>query len=173
MPCRTKPNRYRQYFYFFVFICYLVCDVREDKARDIIFELMLKIKIFNRLDLSHEYFEKFNCRNTDLKKSVDYFEIENIDKGNIFTIALNPKEYYERFVDTTDNKKHKGLHKSIPGMDFDSYSLRLSDLTKYYTEFLSKPNPVNQIEQKRFQTVNESMQMKTVRKVQFGQLNDK
>ena len=56
-------------------------------------------------------------------------------------------------------------------MDFNSYSFRLSDLTEYYTEFL--PNPVNRIEQKRFQIVNESMQMKTVSKVQFGQLNDK
>ena len=158
---------------FFVFICDLACDVREDEARDIIFEVMLKSKIFNRLDLSHEYFEKFNCRNTDLKKRVGYFEVENIDKANIITIALNPKEYYERFVDTTDNKKHKGLHKSTPGMDFDSYSSRLSDLTEYYTEFLTKPNPVNRIEQKRFQIVNESMQMKTVSKVQFGQLNDK
>ena len=118
--------------------------------------------------MSHEYFEKFNCRNIDLKKRVGYFEIENIDKANI---ALNPKEYYERFVDTTDNKKHKGLLKPTPGMDFDSYSSHLSDLTEYYTEFL--PNPVNRIEQKRFQIVNESMQMKTVSKVQFGQLNDK
>ena len=42
------------------------------------------------------------------KKKVGYFEVENIDKANIITIALNPKEYYERFVDTTDNKRHKG-----------------------------------------------------------------
>ena len=151
----------------------MACDVREGEARDIIFEVMLKIKIFDRLDFSHEYFEKFNCRNTDLKKRVGYFEIENIDKANIITIALNPKEYYERSVDTTDNKKHKGLHKSTPGMDFDSYSSRLSDLTEYYTEFLTKPNPVNRIEQKIFQIVNKSMQMKTVSKVQFGQLNGK
>ena len=123
--------------------------------------------------MSHEYFKKFNCRNTNLKKRVGYFEIENIEKVNIMTIALNPKEYYERFVDATDNKKHKGLHKSTTGMDFDSYSSRLSDLTEYYTEFLTKPNPVKRIEQKRFQIVNESMQMKTVSKVQFGQLNDK
>ena len=47
-------------------------------------------------------------------------------------------------------------------MNFDSYSSRLSDLTEYYTEFLTKPNPVSRIEQKRFQIVNESMQMKTV-----------
>ena len=58
-------------------------------------------------------------------------------------------------------------------MDFDSYLSRLADLTKYYSEFVTKPNPVKQIEQKRFQIINESMQMKSVSKVQFGQLNDK
>ena len=67
---------------------------------------MIKSKIFDRLDLSHEYFEKFNCK-TDLKKRVAYFEIANTDKPNIITIALNPKEYYERFVDTADNKKQR------------------------------------------------------------------
>ena len=54
---------------FFVFICDLACDVREDEVREIIFEVMLKSKIFDRLHFSHEYFEKFNCCNTDLKKS--------------------------------------------------------------------------------------------------------
>ena len=68
--------------------------------------------------------------------------------------------------------KNKGVHKSTPGMDFDSYSSRLSDLTEY-AEFLIKPNPVNQIEQKRFKIVDESMKMKSISKVQFGQLSDK
>ena len=86
------------------------------------------------------------------------FEIENIDK------------YDERFIDHIDNKKHKGLKKSTPDMDFDSYSNCLSDLTEYYGEFLKKPT--QEIEQ-RFQVINESMQMKSVCKVQFGQLNDK
>ena len=134
---------------------------------------MLKSKIFDRLDLSHKYYAKFNCGNTNLQKRVGYFEVENIDKANTITIALNPKEYYKRLVDTTENKKHKGLHKSTPGMDFDSYSAHLSDLTEYYTEFLDKVSLVKRIEQKRFQIVDESMQMKTVSKVQFGQLNDK
>ena len=89
---------------------------------------------------------------------------------NIIRIALNPKEYYERFADITDNKKHKGLKKSTPDMDFDSYSSRLSDLSEYFNEFLKKPDPVKQIEQKRFQIIKESMQMKSVSKVQFGQL---
>ena len=58
-------------------------------------------------------------------------------------------------------------------MDFDSYSNRLSDLTEYCNELLNKPNPVQQIEQKIFQVINESIQMKSVSKVQFGQLNEK
>ena len=58
-------------------------------------------------------------------------------------------------------------------MDFDSYSSRLSDLTEYLNEFLTKTNKSEQIEQKRFQVINESMQMKSISKVQFGQLNDK
>ena len=158
---------------FFVFICDLNSCVSEDKARNIIFDVMLKSKVFDRLDLSTEFYEQFNCRNEDLRKRVGLFEIESIDKPNVITIALNPKEYYGRFIDHSDNKNHKGLKKSTPGMDFDSYSIHLSDLTEYSNEFLTKPNKVKQIEQERFQVINESMQMESVSKVQFGQLNDK
>ena len=158
---------------FFVFICDLNSCVSEDKARNIIFDVMTKSKIFDRLDLLAEFYEQFNCRNEDLRKRIGLFEIESIDKPNVITIALNPKEYYEHFVDHSGNKKHKGLKKSTYGMDFDSYPNRLSDLTEYSNEFLSKPNKVEKIEQKRFQVINESMQMKSVSKVQFGQLNNK
>ena len=95
---------------------------------------------------------------------------ESINKANVITIALNPKEYYERFDNHSDNKKHKGLKKSTHGMDFDSYSSRLADLNKFSKEFFKKPK---KIKQKRFQIINESMQMKAVIKVQFGQLNNK
>ena len=79
---------------FFVFICDLNSSINEDKTRDIIFEVMIKIKKFDRLDLSAELWERFNSQNEKLKKQVGLFEIENIDKPNIITIALNPKEYY-------------------------------------------------------------------------------
>ena len=134
---------------------------------------MLKSKVFHRLDLSAEFYEQFDCRNKSLKKRVGFFEIESIDKPNVITIALNPKEYYQRFIDHSDNKKHKGLKKSTSAMDFDFYSNRLSDLTEYSNEFLYNPNKVEQIEQKRFEVKNEPMQMKSVSKVQFGKLNDK
>ena len=158
---------------FFAFICDLNSCVSENKLLNVTFDVMLKSKVFDRLDLLAEFYEQFNCRNEDLRKWVGLFEIESIDKPNVITIALNPKEYYERFIDHSDNKKHKGLEKSTPGMDFDSHSTRLSDLNKYLNEFLIKPNKIEQIEQKRFQAINESMQMRSVSNVQFGQLNDK
>ena len=114
---------------------------------------------------------KLNCRNPNLKKQVGLFEAENIDKSNIITIALNPKEYCEKFNNYSDNKKHKGLKKSAPDMDIDSYSSRLADLTEYYDQFY-RPF-LKKIQQKRFQIINKSMQMNTIRKVQFGTLNDK
>ena len=131
---------------------------------------MIQSKIFERLDLSADLWGKFEVQNKKLKKQVGLFEIEKIDKPNVITIALNPKEYYERFHDHSDNKKHKGLKKSTHGMDFDSYSHRFADLNDFSKDFLKKPK---KIEQKRFQIINESMQMKSVSKVQYGQLNDK
>ena len=139
---------------FFVFICNLNCSVSEDKARNIIFDVMLKSKIFDRLDLSAEFYEHFGCRNKNLRKQVGFFEIESIDKPNVITIALNPKEYCERFIDHSGIKKHKELKKSTPAIDFDSYSNQFSDLTEYSNEFLNTPNKVEQL--------------KSVRKVQFG-----
>ena len=157
---------------FFVFICDLTRSVCEDKVRNIIFDVMLKSKVLGRLDLSAELYEQFNRRNEKLKKRVGFFEIESIDKPNVITIALNPKEYYERFINHSNNKKQKGLKTSTPDIDFDSYSSRLSDLTKYMNEFLNKP-VAEKIEQERFQVINESMQMKSISKIQFGQLNNK
>ena len=94
-------------------------------------------------------------------------EIESIDKPNFVTIALNPKEYYERFINHSDNKKHKGLKNSTPDMDFDSYSSCLSDLTEYINEFSNK-SVAEKIEQKWFQVINESMQMKSISKYNLG-----
>ena len=60
---------------FFVFICDLNSCVSEDKARNIIFDVMLKSKVFDRLDLLAEFYKQFNCRNEDLRKQVGLFEI--------------------------------------------------------------------------------------------------
>ena len=52
---------------FFLFISNLNCSVSEDKARNIIVEVMLKSKIFDRLDLSAEFYQQFDCRKENLK----------------------------------------------------------------------------------------------------------
>ena len=66
------------------------------------------------------------------------------------------------------NKKHKGLKKNTPGMDFESYLERLVTLHKYCFESKSK-----KIEQKRFQIISDLMQMKSVKRTQFSELNDR
>ena len=53
---------------FFVFICDLTSSVSEDKARNIIFDVLVKSKVLERLDLLAEFYEQFNCRNKKLKK---------------------------------------------------------------------------------------------------------
>ena len=42
---------------FFVFTCDLQCSVSKKDARNIIFEVMLKSKVFDRLDLSADFYE--------------------------------------------------------------------------------------------------------------------
>ena len=145
---------------FFAFICDLNSCVSENKLLNVTFDVMLKSKVFDRLDLLAEFYEQFNCRNEDLRKRVDPFEIESIDKPNVITIELNPKKYYDHFIDHYDNKKHKGLKKSTPGMDLDSYSTRLYDLTKYSNEFLNKPNKVIQSKVKNLYKVKKVIQSK-------------
>ena len=74
----------------------------------------------------------------------------------------------KNLTNTHITKKHKGLKKSTHRMDFDSYSERLADLSEFSKEFFKKPK---KIEQKI--SNYDSMQMKSVSKVQFGRLNDK
>ena len=82
------------------------------------------------------------CSKWKLKKQSGLLGIENINKANIATIALNPKEYYEKLEDHSDIKKHKGLKKSTAGMDFDLYSERLSDLNEFSKEYIKKPKKI-------------------------------
>ena len=53
------------------------------------------------------------------------------------TVAVNPEEYYEFFIDSPFNKKHKGIKKGLPGMDFENYFKRISSLND--CEFFEKP----------------------------------
>ena len=48
---------------FVVFICDLKCSIDERKSRDIIFKVMIKSKIFERLDLSDNFWVHFGVQN--------------------------------------------------------------------------------------------------------------
>ena len=78
------------------------------------------------------------------------YEIENIDNPNLVTIAINPKEYFEKYKDYSINKKHKGVKKNTPGTNFEAYSERLATLH----EFCS-PKKIKSITQKRCQIIKE------------------
>ena len=51
-------------------------------------------------------------------------------------IAINPKEYREEFDDLSNNKKHKGIKKGTPGMDFSAYCSKLHNITDYFDSYL-------------------------------------
>ena len=39
--------------------------------------------------------------------------MENFDNPNILTIAINSKEYFQKYKDFSINKKHKGVKKKV------------------------------------------------------------
>ena len=155
----------------FIFICNLGCIVDEENAKKIIFEVMITTKILKRLDLSDEFWAQFDVQDKKLKKQVGLFEVESKNIPNVITISINPKEYLEEFEDLSINKKHKGIKKGTPGMDFSAYYSKLSSITDYFESHIMQNK--TKIKQKRFQIINDAMQMNTVNKIQFGQLNYK
>ena len=143
---------------FSIFICKLSCSINEKTIRNITFEVLTKSKVLKRLDLSDDFWEQFNVPNKRLKKQVGLYEVEKINNTNILTIAINPKKYFEKFKDFSINKKHKGLKKITPGLDFEAYSERIATLHEYCFESKTK-----KVEQKRFQIINDSVQMRSAK----------
>ena len=62
------------------------------------------------------------------KKKVGLCEVESVNNPNIVTIAVNPKEYFEILRNKAINKKHKGVKKSTPGMNYEAFASRIMDL---------------------------------------------
>ena len=83
--------------------------------REVIFEVILKTKLFKRFDTSHAFWEKFNVRKPKKKKKLGIYEFERVDNPCYVTLAVNPKEYFELFRDYSINKKHKDIKKRIKG----------------------------------------------------------
>ena len=67
-------------------------------------------------------------RNTNLRKKLGYFSIENIDEPYLVTVAVNPKEYFEQFESDIVNKKRKGLRKNASDMELENYLRRINSV---------------------------------------------
>ena len=72
-----------------------------------VYEILTETKILERLDTSDKFWENFNICITKLKKQVGAYALEVIGNPNMITIALNPKEYFEKYKDKNINEKHK------------------------------------------------------------------
>ena len=152
----------------FTFITELGSKISEDEARKLIFKILL-LKKGERLDTSDEFYEQIFCRNKSIKKQVGLYEVESIDNANLVTIAVNPKEYFEVFKNKAINKKHKGVKKSMRGMDFESFASRIM-VVREYTQSQKR---AKQITQMRFQVKRTDMKLIAINKTQFAGLNDK
>ena len=103
------------------------------------------------------------------KKKVGLYEVESIDNANLVTIAVNPKEYIEIFKNKELYKKHKGVKKSTPGMNFESFASRIMDVREYtYSQKRAKT-----VKQMRFQLKRTDMRLTEQYRTQFAGLNDK
>ena len=95
----------------FAFVSSTDNDIPDKKFRDIMFQVIVASKIYNRFDSYNVYWEKFGATKENLRKCLGYFEIEHIDNPCFVTVAVNLKEYYEQFEDNSFNKKHKSIKK--------------------------------------------------------------
>ena len=124
----------------FTFISGITSSISEDVARNLIFEILLQ-KLGDRLDTSHEFFDKFSCRNQSTKKKVGLYEVESIDYS-----CKSCREYIEIFKSKDLNKKHKGIKKTTPGINFESFASRIMDVREYtYSYKKSKNNKINKV----------------------------
>ena len=96
------------------------------------------------------------------------YEIENIDNPNICTIAVNPIEYFEKIKNRKISKKHKGVRKDNPGINFESYAEKISSIRQIEIAHNDK-----KLVQKRLQVKNTNMTMTSINKVKFAGMNDK
>ena len=128
---------------FYVFICNLSCSVYEKTAKNVILEVLIKSKVFNRLDLSDDFWEQFNVQNKDLKRQVGLYEVENIDKTNILTIAINPKEYFEKYKDYSINKRQKARKKILLEWILHYMNIALKINQKNWTKRISSSKGFN------------------------------
>ena len=86
------------------------------------------------------------------------------------TLAVNPKECFEYFKSDTCNKKHKGIKKGSPGMDYENYAERIKPLVDFKTYKKPKADIKEVV---RISVKKGEMTTHKIKKSKFSQLNDK
>ena len=138
----------------FIFISDPNSDLPEEKFRNIIFEVVVKSKIYKRSDSSHEFWNLFEAGKESRRKKLGYYKIENISNQCIIILAVNPKEYLEVFKDFKINKKHKGIKKGLTELGFENFAERIKSLINFDT--FENP-PADQKEVLRFSVIQGKM----------------
>ena len=152
-------NRYWQLFIFFMFICEIDCSIKESEARWLSLTILSKSEIRERLDTSDKIYKKFGILDDNLKKQMDLYEVEKIKNENICTIAINPRDYFEKFRNKSINKKHKGVKKDTKGICFDAYANRITDINQKAEQ---KKNGSKKISVKKYRNENDNSQQSSV-----------
>ena len=109
----------------------------EPQVRDIIFEVFSKTSLVDRFDKSDDFWKKFNVHEVSNQKVLGLYEVDSIHDPCIVTLAVNPKKHSELFKSKRTNKKHKGIKKGAPCMNYENYTERIKPL--YDFESFSKP----------------------------------
>ena len=107
---------------------------------------------------------------TSLGTNLAYYKKEHIDDPWEIIVAVNPKEYLEKFQSENLNKKHKGLKKGSKVMDFENYVKRINSVREIET-FGQLENQKRG--QYRISVKINSMIFKETQKSKFAQINGK
>ena len=142
----------------------------ECNVRDILFEIFSKAEICERFNKSDKFWRRFNCHCPQNEKMLGLYKVEHIDDLCYVTLAVNPKEYFEYFQSDAVNKKHKGIKKGSPSMDYENYAERIKPLINFDT--YKKPK-VDVKDVVRISVKKGEMTTHKVKKSKFSQLNDK
>ena len=139
-------------------------------VRDILFEIFSKTEIRERFDKSDKFWRRFNVHCPQNEKVLGLYEVEHTDDHCYVTLAVNPKEYFEYFKGDTCNKKHKGIKKGSPGMDYENYAEKIKPLVDFKTYKKPKADIKDVV---RISVKKGEMTTHKIIKSKFSQLNNK
>ena len=142
----------------------------EPEFRNILFRIFSNTDIRERFDKSDDFWKCFGVYNFSNQKVLGLYEVENINDPCYVTLAVNPKEYFEYFKRKNVNRKHKGIKKGSPGMEYENYAERIKPLYDFAS--FKKPKVDNK-SLIRISVKKGKMTTHKITKTKFSQINDK